>query len=240
MLPWEGWHRGLGGCAARHCPSSSRETVWRETWGPLLCSEDLRATSPMRAPEKGLGHSLRQLQRGRGAVWADGSAARVLVGFTAGQVFSGSEATRDPKLSALLAPSPPGLVGIAHLPLGPAVPGPQAGAGMCSVGWDIGRTKTGPRWGVRCYHDSMPAPRRAVPARRWALPVPATGRGHLHLRPQDLGRGEGPPASSLLGEPAPAFVSCGPSFPLGLIKDLELFTACGWLFIWVRGSSLLP
>lgn len=54
-------------------------------------------------------------------------------------------------------------------PCGSLTPGP---------GWDVfrglghrkalgegPRTKTGPRWGERCYHDSMPAPRRAVPAR---------------------------------------------------------------------------
>lgn len=55
---------------------------------------------------------------------ADWSAAKELVGFTDGQIFNGPEATRDPKLSALLPPSPPGLVGIAHLPLGPWFPDP--------------------------------------------------------------------------------------------------------------------
>lgn len=29
-------------------------------------------------------------------------------------------------------------------------------------------------------------------------------------------------------------------FSWGLIKDLELFTGCGWLFIWVLGNYLLP
>lgn len=53
---------------------------------------------------------------------ADWSAAKELFGFTDGHIFNGPEATRGPKLSALLAPSPPGLVGIAHLPLSPLVP----------------------------------------------------------------------------------------------------------------------
>lgn len=70
--------------------------------------------------------------------------------------------------------SPPGLVGIAPLPLEPVFPDPRPGLGCAP--WagrseEGPRTRTGPRLGVKCYHDSTPAPRWAVPARQWALLV---------------------------------------------------------------------
>lgn len=69
--------------------------------------------------------------------------------------------------------------------------------------------------------------------------MPTIGKGSLHTKPLDLGWGDHMPVPSS-GSLRLLSFSFRHYFSWGLIKDLEPFTACGWLFIWVLGNYLLP
>lgn len=154
-----------------------------------------------------------------------------------GTSFSESKAIPDPKLSPFLDPSPPGLVEIAPLPFG--LMAPQHWASLLRMGprkalGEGPKTKPGPRPGCTVLGFAP-----ALTMGSANTPVPSTES--LHPKPLALGRGEG---TTCIFPPRGAFsyvhFPFATIFSWGLIKDLEPFTACGWLFIWVFGNYLPP
>ena len=59
--------------------------------------------------------------------------------------------------------------------------------------------------------------------------MPAIGKSSLHAKPLDLGSGDHMPVPQ--GAFAYFHFLFATIFSWGLIKDLEPFTACGWLFL---------
>lgn len=158
-----------------------------------------------------------------------------------GRPLSGSEATPDLKLSPFRAPSISGLVETAHLPLDPWRSNPRPASAGCGVGksWekDPGPGLPSPRLCTAALAPCL-SPQWAVPACSGGSLMPAIGKSSLHAKPLDLGSGDHMPVPQ--GAFAYFHFLFATIFSWGLIKDLEPFTACGWLFIWVLGNYLLP